>query len=281
MESIRDLLRAPRSVDLATIDPRGTPGLPTNVRNPKEWSRDQLVDIGADLAEAQEKLYASTCAGDDHRRLLVILQAMDAGGKDGAVRHVGGAFNPSGLQVTNFKAPTEEERSHHFLWRIRRAVPPPGYVGFWNRSHYEDVLVVRVHNLVPETEWQGRYDEINEFEREIVADGVIPVKIMLHISKEEQRQRLLDRLRDPTKYWKYNPRDLDERKLWDEYMKAYEAALSQCQHAAPWYVVPADRKWYRDWAVASLLREIFDDQRLSYPPPAFDVEAERARLAAA
>jgi PPK2 family polyphosphate:nucleotide phosphotransferase len=264
---------------LAATDPRATPGLPTGLHDPKRWAAGQLAEIGPSLAQSQEKLYASTRSGADRRRLLVVLQAMDAGGKDGVVRHVGGAFNPAGLQVTSFKAPTEEERAHHFLWRIERAVPPAGYVGFWNRSHYEDVLVVRVHNLVPD--WAGRYDEINSFERELVSAGVLVVKVMLHISREEQRARMLDRLADPTKYWKYNPGDIDERALWDEYMAAYQEALTRCSDAAPWYVVPADRKWYRDWAIASLVREILDEENLSYPPPGFDVEAERARVVAA
>jgi PPK2 family polyphosphate:nucleotide phosphotransferase len=208
----------------------------------------------------------------------VVLQAMDAGGKDGVVRNVGGAFNPLGLRVTSFKAPTDEERRHDFLWRIRRELPAPGHVGIFNRSHYEDVLIVRVHNLVPEGTWRPRFDEINAFEREIVDDGVVLVKIMLHISRDEQRERLHDRLNDPTKYWKYNPADVEERAYWDEYMAAYTEALTRCAQAAPWYVVPADRKWYRNWAVANLLREVLAAEKLDYPPPTFDIKAEQARL---
>jgi PPK2 family polyphosphate:nucleotide phosphotransferase len=194
------------------------------------------------------------------------------------VRHVGGAFNPLGLEVTSFKAPTKEELGHHFLWRIRNRVPGPGYVGFFNRSHYEDVLIVRVHDLVPEAEWQKRYDEINAFERELVDDGVILVKIMLHISPAEQLTRLRERLQDPAKYWKFNPADVDERARWDDYRVAYDEALTRCSEAAPWYVVPADRKWYRNWAVAALLVEILSEQGLAYPSAGFDLEAERKRL---
>jgi len=280
MSPIRDLLRAPAAVDLAGLDPRSTPGMPVGLADPKGWATARLAELGAELAVLQERLYAATRDERDHRRLLVVLQALDAGGKDGVVRNVGGAFNPLGLQVTSFKAPTDEERRHNFLWRIRRALPASGHVGIFNRSHYEDVLIVRVHNLVPAEVWRPRYDEINAFERELVDDGVILVKVMLHISREEQRKRLLDRLADPTKYWKYNPADIDERAHWDDYQVAYNEALTRCQAAAPWYVVPADRKWYRNWAVASLVREVLAEQRLAYPPPAFDVDRERACIEA-
>jgi PPK2 family polyphosphate:nucleotide phosphotransferase len=281
MTSFRKLLRAPGPVDLATIDPRGTPGLPLEAEEAKDakaWSADALVTLGAELAGLQEKLYAATREGPDRRRLLIVLQAMDAGGKDGLVRHVGGAFNPLGLRVTSFKAPTEEELKHDFLWRIRKELPEPGHVGIFNRSHYEDVLIVRVHDLVPEKTWRARYDVINAFERELVADGVILVKIMLHISRDEQRKRLADRLEDPTKYWKYNPADVDERARWDDYRAAYTEAVTRCAEAAPWYVVPADRKWYRNFAVASLLTEVLAAEKPAYPPPSFDIKAEKARL---
>jgi PPK2 family polyphosphate:nucleotide phosphotransferase len=280
MASLRKLLLTPTPVDLAAIDPRSTPGLPKVGRkadDPKAWSAAELATLGAELAGLQERLYAST-RETGRERLLVVLQAMDAGGKDGLVRHVGGAFNPLGLEVTSFKAPTKEELRHHFLWRIRQRLPEPGYVGIFNRSHYEDVLIVRVHDLVPDTEWRGRYDEINAFERELVDDGVILVKIMLHISPEEQRDRLAERLEDPTKYWKYDPADVDERAKWDNYRAAYDEALTRCAEAAPWYVVPADRKWYRNWAVASLLVEVLSAEDPAYPPPGFDVAAEKKRL---
>jgi PPK2 family polyphosphate:nucleotide phosphotransferase len=208
-----------------------------------------------------------------------VLQAMDCGGKDGTVRKVAGTMNPQGLHIVSFGKPTEEERAHDFLWRIRRALPAPGYVGVFNRSHYEDVLAVRVHDLVPREVWSARYDQINEFERELVGDGVTILKVMLHISYEEQLKRLLQRLDAPTKRWKYNPGDVDERKLWPAYQEAYEDALARCSTGhAPWYVVPADHKWYRDWAVATLLRETFAELDLHYPEPGFDIAAEKLRL---
>ena len=277
---MRDLLRVPAgdTFDLTSVDTRATPGVPEK-KDPKRWARDQLTGIGAELAEQQERLYASAKAAGDPRRVLLILQAMDCGGKDGAIRTVAGQLNPAGVAVVSFGVPTPEERRHHYLWRIRRALPAAGYIGVFNRSHYEDVLVVRVHELVPAKVWQRRYDQINEFERQLTADHVSVVKVMLHISPDEQRQRLHDRLEDPTKHWKYNPGDIDERQRWPDYQAAYGDALGRCStDAAPWYVVPADRKWYRDWAVAHLLRETLLDLRLEYPPADFDVAAEKARL---
>jgi PPK2 family polyphosphate:nucleotide phosphotransferase len=211
--------------------------------------------------------------------VLLVLQAMDCGGKDGTVKKVAGAMNPQGLHIVSFGKPTEEERAHDFLWRIRNALPVPGYVGVFNRSHYEDVLIVRVHDLVPRAVWFARYEQINQFERELVEDGTTIVKVMLHISYEEQRQRLLARLDDPTKHWKYNRSDVDEREYWPAYQEAYAEALTRCSTAyAPWHVVPADRKWYRDWAVATLLREALADLDLRYPTGDFDVETEKQRI---
>ena len=277
--SLRDRLRVPPGgpVDLAAVDPAGTPGLPHKAD--RHWARDRLAAIGEDLASDQERLYATVKVGASRQRLLLVLQAMDCGGKDGTTRRVAGAMNPQGLHVVSFGKPTEEERRHDFLWRIRRALPAPGYVGVFNRSHYEDVLVVRVHGLVPPEEWSARYDVINRFERELVEEGTTIVKVMLHISYAEQRRRLLERLADPTKHWKYNPGDVDEGKLWPAYQEAYADTLTRCStDHAPWYVVPADQKWYRDWAVATLVRETFADLGLRYPPADFDVEAERQRL---
>jgi len=276
---LRERLRiAPdTAVDLGAIDPASTPGAPAKAD--KKWAAAQLTDIGAALSRYQEMLYAGAKAAGSRQRLLLVLQAMDCGGKDGTVRKVAGAMNPQGLHIVAFGKPTEEERRHDFLWRIRRALPAPGFVGVFNRSHYEDVLVVRVHQVVPREEWEGRYDQINAFERELVEDGVTLVKVMLHISAEEQCERLLQRLDDPTKHWKYNPGDLDERKLWPAYQEAYADALARCStEAAPWFVVPADRKWYRDWAVANLLRETFAQLSLEYPVGDFDVAAEKHRL---
>ncbi|MCL7458854.1 hypothetical protein M8I35_16860 [Micromonospora sp. MSM11] len=314
---MRELLRvAPGgAVDLGAVDPRSTPGLPgQEVTGPqrKEWARGQVTLIGAELGGQQEMLFADAKArqsarpvgaaagvdgsaggaegaaatgGADRagvtggRRVLLVLQAMDCGGKDGTIKRVAGAMNPLGLHVRSFGPPTAEELQHDFLWRIRRALPPPGYVGVFNRSHYEDVLVARVESLVPESIWQARYDEINAFEREQAEAGVALVKVFLHISYAEQGRRLLERLDEPRKHWKYDPSDVDARARWDDYQAAYAEALSRCgTDAAPWYVVPADRKWYRDWAVAHLLRETFDTLDLGYPPAGFDVRRERERL---
>lgn len=285
--SIRDLLRVSSDgvtpVDLAAVDPRSTPGLPdwrTTGDDPKGWARTQVAAIGADLGRQQEMLFASAKVDPAAaRRVLVVLQAMDCGGKDGTIRRVAGAMDPLGLHIRSFGTPTEEERSHHFLWRIRRALPAPGYVGVFNRSHYEDVLIARVDSLVPESVWRGRYAEINEFEQELAESGVTVIKVMLHISYEEQLERLLKRLDESEKHWKYHPSDVAARAQWHDYQAAYADALGRCgSAAAPWYLVPADRKWYRDWAVAQLLRETFADLRLYYPAADFDIEAERRRL---
>jgi PPK2 family polyphosphate:nucleotide phosphotransferase len=284
--SLRDELRVPKSgdFDLGSIDPESSPGLPKikGKHTHKDWARAQLAEIGAELAGMQEQLFATAKVGGSQQRVVLVLQAMDCGGKDGTVKKVAGTMNPGGLSITGFGKPTPEELAHDFLWRIRKAVPPPGQVGVFNRSQYEDVLVARVHNLVPREVWEARYDQINVFEAELAATGVTMIKVMLHISKAEQAERLAERLDDPTKYWKYNPGDIDERGFWDDYQAAYVAALSKCStEAAPWYVVPANRKWYRDWAVATLLRDTMADLDLSYPPATFDIEVERKRLAKA
>jgi PPK2 family polyphosphate:nucleotide phosphotransferase len=283
MTDLRKLLAVgPGPVDLAGIDPSGTPGLPDDRairRHPKRWSRARVAAIGDDLGAYQERLYASAKHDAHADRVLLVLQAMDCGGKDGTVRAVTSGMNPAGLPVVGFGPPTEEERSHDFLWRIRRALPVAGQIGIFNRSHYEDVLVARVHELVPEDVWTARYDQINAFEAELVGSGFTIVKVMLHISFAEQKKRLQARLDDPTKYWKYNPGDLDERARWGDYQQAYADALSRCSTGvAPWYVVPADHKWYRNWAVTTLLRQALEDIDPQYPPPAFDVAAEQARL---
>ncbi|WP_290862315.1 PPK2 family polyphosphate kinase [Hamadaea sp.] len=278
---LTDLLRVPPSgVDLGAIDPRSTPGLPKAAgKDPKSWARAQLPVLGEELFGWQEKLFAAAKSGASRQRLLLVLQAMDCGGKDGTIKKVVGQFNPQGVHIVSFGKPTEEELAHDFLWRIERGLPGPGVVGVFNRSHYEDVLVVRVHNLVPARTWRARYAKINRFEQQVVADGCAVVKVMLHISRDEQKQRLLDRLDDPTKYWKYNPGDVDERALWPAYQEAYAEALGRCDRdEAPWYVVPADRKWYRDWAVANLLLEKLREINPGYPPADFDPDVERGRL---
>ncbi|HKD97805.1 MAG TPA: polyphosphate kinase 2 family protein [Micromonosporaceae bacterium] len=279
--SLRDVLRVDPGarVDLASIDPDGTPGLPRRNKVDKQWGRAQLDVLGLELASLQERLFATAKVAGSQRRVLLVLQAMDCGGKDGTVRKVAGTMNPQGLTVVGFGKPTEDELAHDFLWRIAKALPPAGQIGVFNRSHYEDVLVARVHKLVPRRTWQARYSKINQFEAAQAAAGTTILKVMLHISPEEQRERLLERLADPTRYWKYNPADINERALWDDYQAAYADALSACSTAvAPWYVVPANRKWYRDWAVATLLRDTIADLDLQYPPADFDVATERARL---
>jgi PPK2 family polyphosphate:nucleotide phosphotransferase len=279
-----ELLRVgPGRVDLAAIDPRSTPGLPPaamKAKDPKDWARADLAVAGLELFGEQEKLYAAAKDGSG-QRLLLVLQAMDCGGKDGTIKKVVGQFNPQGVQIVNFIKPTEEELAHDFLWRIERNLPAAGMVGVFNRSQYEDVLIVRVHELVPAQTWKARYAKINRFEESVVASGCAIVKVMLHISYAEQRQRLLDRLDDPTKYWKYNPADIDERGHWPAYQQAYADALAKCStEFAPWHVVPADRKWYRDWAVAQLLLEKLRQIKPEYPPAGFDPEVEKQRLAA-
>ncbi len=271
------LLRVPSgAVDLAAFDPRATPGALA------DRAATEAAFLGGQphLAELQERLYAEGVGGG-RRRLVVVLQGMDTSGKDGTTAKVIGQVNPQGVRITSFKAPTKAERRHDFLWRIRQAVPAGGLIGIFNRSQYEDVLIVRVHDLVAESEWSTRYGRINAFERELSDDGVHFVKVFLHISKEEQKERLLARLDDPTKHFKYNPADVDERGFWDDYQRAYEAVLERCStDVAPWYLVPADRKWYRNFAVARLVTEALEVMNPTYPPADFDIATERERLSA-
>jgi len=214
------------------------------------------------LDELQEVLWA-----EGKHALLIVLQAMDAGGKDGTIEHVMHGVNPQGCQVTSFKVPTEEDLDHDFLWRIHKATPRRGYIGIFNRSHYEDVLVVRVHNLVPEEVWQRRYEQINQFEKLLADTGTTILKFFLHISKEEQKERFEARLHDPKKNWKFSSKDVDERKLWDQYMAAYEDALSRCSTAwAPWHIIPADKKWFRNLTVSETIVQALERLELRYPP---------------
>jgi PPK2 family polyphosphate:nucleotide phosphotransferase len=274
---VSDLLRVPAGpVDLSALDTRATPGFDGD----KAAGKAELDALGPRLSDLQERLHAEGVSGG-RRSLLLVLQGMDTAGKGGVVRHVIGQVDPQGCEIASFKAPTKEELTHDFLWRIRKRLPGPGKLGVFDRSHYEDVLVVRVHGLVPRSTWSRRYGAINRFEARLVTDQIRVVKVFLHTSKEEQRQRLLARLDDPTKHWKFNPRDVDERACWADYQEAYAAALERCNSdAAPWYRVPADRKWYRNWAVASLLVEQLEDMKLTWPKADFDVEEQRARLLA-
>jgi PPK2 family polyphosphate:nucleotide phosphotransferase len=213
--------------------------------------------------------------------LLLVLQGMDTAGKGGVLRHSVGLVDPQGVHIKSFKAPSPEELEHDFLWRIRRDLPPAGAIGIFDRSHYEDVLAVRVHNLVPRSVWSRRYATINRFEKKLTDSGVTIVKCFLHVSYEEQRRRLEARLDNPDKHWKYSPNDVDERGYWADYQEAYEVALEKCNtDYAPWFVVPSDRKWYRNWAVTKLLIEHLQDLDPKWPPGDFDADAEKARLAA-
>ncbi|MFF8511437.1 PPK2 family polyphosphate kinase [Streptomyces sp. NPDC015492] len=275
---LRELLRVPAGerVDLSAYDASGTPGGPGD----KAAGVAAAAALAPRLAGLQERLYAASTAGD-RRRVLLVLQGMDTSGKGGTVKHVIGHFNPSGCRIRAFKAPTEEERGHPFLWRITKALPLPGEIGIFDRSHYEDVLIARVRELAPRTELDGRYDRINDFERSLADDGVTVVKVFLHLSYEEQRSRLLERLDNPEKHWKFNVGDIEERGMWPAYQEAYEIALERCTtDGAPWYLVPADRKWYRNWAVSTLLLEHLEALDPVYPPGDFDVEESRRRLLA-
>jgi PPK2 family polyphosphate:nucleotide phosphotransferase len=274
--TLRDELRVPPGpVDLSTYASGDTP----DFKGGKKEGERRLADLGPDLLELQTKLFAQREA-PDARRLLLVLQGMDASGKGGVLKHTVGLVDPVGVKVTSFKAPTEEERAHDFLWRIERAVPAPGYLGAFDRSHYEDVLIQRVHGWAPLEEFERRYRAINDFEQRLVDQGTVVVKCMLHISPAEQKKRLLARLDDPTKHWKYNPGDVDERQRWDDYTEAYEIALERTNtEAAPWYVVPSDRKWYRNLAIGRLVHEALAGMDLDWPKADFDVEAERRRLA--
>ncbi len=261
---------------LTAVDPSDDSTAPGS-REETEAATGALLE---ELAGFQERLYAEGVGGG-RRSILLLLQGMDTSGKDGTVRKVVGGINPAGVRIVSFKKPTADELQHDFLWRIDQVMPAPGEVVVFNRSQYEDVLVVRVHSLVEESEWATRYDRINEFERRAVDAGCHVVKAMLHISKAEQKRRLSERLEDPTKHWKYNAGDLRERAFWDDYQAAYQDALARCStDAAPWYVVPADRKWYRNWVVANLLVAAMRDLAPQYPPAAFDL-AEQRRLVAA
>ncbi len=227
---------------------------------------ERTAALVARLPDLQHRLHA-----EGRRALLVVLQGMDASGKDGTIRRVMSVLNPQGCRVVSFKAPSEEELAHDFLWRIHRACPRRGEVGIFNRSHYEDVLIVRVRNLVPKSVWSKRYDQINAFEDILAQNDVTLLKLFLHVSHKEQRKRLLRRIKDPARNWKSDPADLEEREHWPAYIRAYEAALARCStEAAPWHVIPADRKWFRDYVVAGLLVETLERMDPQFPKPKTD-----------
>ena len=269
--AVRDLLKA----DPAAADPLGRH--PTDAHpgvEGKEEAEAAAEDERVALGDLQERLFA-----EGRRAVLLVLQGMDTSGKSGLIEHVGKAMNLLGVRIAAFKAPTADEKAHDFLWRIRRALPPYGQIGIFDRSHYEDVLVVRVHNVVPEDAWRRRYFQISRFEEELADFGVTVVKCLLHTSNDYQRERLLARLDDPTKRWKFNEGDIEERRHWPAYQEAYADAVRHCSGVAPWYVVPADRKWYRKWAVARILRETLAELDPQYPRREdLDVGALRQRL---
>ncbi len=276
MTAITDALRVTGPVRLADIDAASTPGFD----GAKADGEAALAAGAARAAELQERLFAASTAGGAGSVLLMV-QGMDTSGKGGIMRHVVGQVDPQGVRITAFKAPSEEERAHDFLWRIERELPAPGMIGVFDRSHYEDVLIHRVHGLTPADEIEGRYERIVDFERRIAERGTVLVKVMLHVSSAEQGERLLERLDRPDKHWKFNPGDIDERRHWDDYMEAYEIAIRRTASAsAPWHVVPADRKWYARLAVHELLVEALERIDPQWPVADFDVAAERARLLA-
>ncbi|GAA1770130.1 polyphosphate kinase 2 family protein [Agromyces humatus] len=272
-----ELLRVGKGFTLADIDPDSHAGYDGD----KADGEKSLVEGAEILADQQEMLFANSRMGDDPRRVLLVLQAMDTAGKGGIVKHVMGAVDPQGVQLAAFKKPTAEELEHDFLWRIRKQVPEAGMIGVFDRSHYEDVLIGRVRELAPPEELERRYDAINEFERELVEDGTTVIKVMLHISADEQKERLAERLDRPDKHWKFNPGDIDERLLAPRYQEAYQIVFDRTATSdAPWYVIPANRKWYARLAVQHLLIDALEAMGLDWPKADYDVEEQKARLAA-
>ena len=261
---------------LADRDPRSTPGYDRD----KAAGAELMAKTVRELGDLQDRLYAGATVGGTAAVLLVV-QGMDTSGKGGIMRHVVGSVDPQGVRYTAFKAPTREELEHPFLWRIRNALPRPGQIGVFDRSHYEDVLIARVHNLVPPATLGRRYGQINTFEQAVTQTGTTIVKVMLQISGDEQKARLAARLDRPEKHWKYSPADVDEREWWPAYQEAYQVAIDRCStEHTPWFVVPADRKWYARLAVQQLVVEHLQAMALQWPAATFDVEAEKVRLAA-
>jgi PPK2 family polyphosphate:nucleotide phosphotransferase len=268
-------------VDKDILGEKGLPDPGESLVGPSKKSKGEKKLLGArdHLEDLQEALFAEGVGGGE-RSVLLVLQGMDTSGKGGTVRHVLGLVNPMGVHYAGFKKPTAAERRHHYLWRIRKQLPTPGHIGVFDRSHYEDILVPRVDKLLTDDELQRRYAEINEFEQEITGNGTTVLKVFLHISPEEQLERLEARLKTPSKWWKYNPADLEARKRWNDYQAAYLDVFRETStETAPWFVVPADRKWYRNWVVAELLTETLEAMAPRFPKPDFDAKAELAELA--
>jgi PPK2 family polyphosphate:nucleotide phosphotransferase len=239
----------------------------------KQEGLDKIEKLCKKMGDLQQRLFA-----ERKRSLLIILQALDAGGKDGVIKHVIGSMNPGGCHVANFKQPTEQELAHDFLWRIEAQTPAKGEVAIFNRSQYEDVLIVRVHDLVPKSVWSQRYDQINDFERRLVANGTYILKFFLNISASEQLKRFEQRLDDPAKRWKISDADYSEREYWDDYLRAYEDALARCNtDEAPWFVIPADQKWFRDLAISEIIVSTMESMSFQLPQPTVDIEAIREK----
>ena len=253
------------------------PGTKVNLKNfntdytgslQKEQSKIELDELHLKMSKLQYKLHAEKKQG-----LLIVLQAMDAGGKDGTIRDVMHGFNPQGCKVTGFRAPHEMEIDHDYLWRIHKKMPARGEIGIFNRSHYGDVLVVRIHNLVPKSQWEKRYSHINDFEKMLSDEGIKILKFYLHISKKEQQKRLEQRIANPTKHWKIDEADFEERKFWNRYMNAYQEVLEKCSTSwAPWHIIPADKKWYRNLIVAKIITKTMEDMNLKFPKSKLDKE---------
>ena len=271
--SVRELLRVrPDSFRLEAIDPGDVVAGPER----KASAREAVQALEPRTGHLHERLWAAANVGGGKNRLLIVLQGMDTAGKGGATKAIDRLLDPLGFSVVGFGKPTPEEKRHHFLWRHKRQLPEPGRIRLFDRSHYEQVLVVRVHELKP---WKEAYTEINDWEAKLVGDDLTILKIMLHISRDEQAERLVERLEDPTKHWKYNPEDIDERKLWDDYQASYQDMLVRCStELAPWYVVPANRKWHRNWLVSHLLLETLEEMNPQYPPTDLNVDTEKERV---
>lgn len=270
------VLRVTPDFDLSSVDPGSTPGF----AGKKADAAALFTEHDDEIAELQERMFANSRAGLEAPSVLLLLQGMDTSGKGGIVRHVIGGVDPQGVQIASFKAPTAEEREQDFLVRIRKQLPSAGKIGVFDRSHYEDVLIQRVRSFAPAEEIERRYGAIVDFENELAASGTKLIKVMLHISKDEQGERLAERLDRPDKHWKYNPGDIDERLLWDQYQEAYQIALQRTStESSPWYCVPANRKWFSRLVVKGLLLDALRGFDLQWPAADFDVEAEKQRLA--
>ncbi len=271
----REVLRAGEGFDLATIDRNSSPGWDGG----KDEAKALIASRAKLLPELQERLFAEGRTGGK-RSVLCIIQGLDTAGKGGIVRHVMGSVDPQGVSLHSFGVPSEEEQKHHYLWRIRKALPPAGRIGVFDRSHYEDVLVVRVNNLVPDEEWQKRYEEINKFEADLVANGTIVLKFAMMVSHEEQGLRLMERLDRSDKHWKYSMGDLETRAKWAEFQTAYQAVFERTStEHAPWYVLPADHKWFPRLAVTEILTRTLSEMELGWPNPRWSVATQRRRLA--